>query len=272
MKAKNVLITGASSGIGRETVRYFATRGWKVAATMRNPHRAGDLMNIPGVAIYRLDVTQPNNVDQTIEKAWSDMKGIDVVVNNAGYGALGILEGATDEQIIRQIDTNLLGTLRVIRNILRLMRQRKKGTIINISSIAGRMGLPLYSLYHASKFAVEGFTESLFFELHPFNIKVRLVEPGPVKTEFNGRSKDEILPPDDDEYIAISQKATRFYNKSFKHAAQPKVVARTIYKAATSKSNRLRFPAGSQAKLFLLAYRVLPGVWFRWVIRFLINI
>ncbi len=267
-----MLITGASSGIGRETVRYFAAHGWKVAATMRNISRAGDLINIPGVAIYALDVTQPHNVEQTILKAWSDMKGIDVIVNNAGYGALGIVEGANDDQIIRQMDTNLLGTLRVIRNILPLMRKRGKGTIINISSIAGRMGLPLYTLYHASKYAVEGFTESLFYEVFPFNIKVRLVEPGPVRTEFNGRSKDEILPPDDERYIAISQKVSHFYNATFKYASQPSVVAKTIYKAATSRGHRLRYPAGVQARIFLFFYRILPGSWFRKITKMLINI
>lgn len=272
MKTRNILITGASSGIGRETVRHFAAKGWKVAATMRNPSKAGDLLNIPGVAIYQLDVTQPHNVEETISKAWLDMNGIDVVVNNAGYGTLGIVEGANDEQIIRQIDTNLLGTLRVIRNILPLMRKRGKGCIINISSIAGRMGMPLYSLYHASKYAVEGFTESLSYEVHPFNIKVRLIEPGPVRTEFNGRSRDEILPPDDERYIAISQKVSHFYNSTFRYAAQPVTVARTIYKAACSKSNRLRYVAGFQANLFLLVYRVLPGTWFRKITRLLVNI
>lgn len=272
MNTKNILITGASSGIGRETVRYFVARGWKVAATMRTPEKAGDLINIPGVAIYPLDVTQPHGAEQTILKAWTDMDGIDVVVNNAGYGALGILEGAGDEQIIRQFDTNVLGTLRIIRYILPLMRKRRKGTIINISSIAGKMGLPLYSLYHASKYAVEGLTESLFYELYPFNIKVKIIEPGPVKTEFNGRSKDEILPPDDQQYIAISQKVSHFYNKTFKYAAQPEVVAKTIYRAATSRSNKLRYPAGFQAKMFLLLYRILPGTWFRRLTRVLINI
>ncbi len=272
MKSKNILITGASSGIGRETVRYFAAHGWKVAATMRNPNKAGDLVNIPGVAIYPLDVTQPHGAEQTIIKAWEDMNGIDVVVNNAGYGALGILEGASDDQIIRQLDTNVMGTLRVIRYILPLMRKRKKGTIINISSIAGRMGLPLYSLYHASKYAVEGLSESLFYELHPFNIKIKLIEPGPVRTEFNGRSKDEILPPDDERYIAISQKVSHFYNNTFKYAAQPTVVAKTIFRAATSQTNKLRYPAGSQAKMFILLYRILPGTWFRKLTRILINI
>jgi NAD(P)-dependent dehydrogenase (short-subunit alcohol dehydrogenase family) len=272
MKSKNILITGASSGIGRETVRYFASRGWKVAATMRTPEKAGDLVNIPGVAIYPLDVTQPHRAEQTILKAWEDMNGIDVIVNNAGYGALGILEGAGDEQIIRQFDTNVLGALRIIRYILPLMRKRRKGTIINLSSIAGRMGLPLYSLYHASKYAVEGFTESLFYELHPFNIKVKLIEPGPVRTEFNGRSKDDILPPDDNRYIAISQKVSHFYNNSFKYAAQPTVVAKTIYRAATSGTDKLRYPAGFQAKLILLLYRILPGTWFRKLTRILINI
>ncbi|MFW6268319.1 MAG: SDR family oxidoreductase, partial [Marinilabiliaceae bacterium] len=218
METKNVLITGASSGIGRETVEYFAKKGWKVAATMRNVSRAGELINMTGVAVYSLDVTQPHNVIGTIHKAWNDMNGIDVVINNAGYGALGILEGANDDQIIRQMDTNLLGTMRVIRGVLPMMRKRGKGTIINISSIAGRMGLPLYSLYHASKYAVEGLTESLYYELRPFNIKVRLIEPGPVRTEFNGRSRDELLPPDDERYVAISQKVSHFYNATFKHA------------------------------------------------------
>jgi NAD(P)-dependent dehydrogenase (short-subunit alcohol dehydrogenase family) len=272
MNTKNMLITGASSGIGRETVLYFALRGWKVAATMRNVSRAGDLANIPGVAIYPLDVTQPHNTDETIARAWRDMDGIDVVINNAGYGALGILEGANDDQIIRQMDTNLLGTIRVIRNILPLMRKRGKGTIINISSIAGRIGLPLYSLYHASKYAVEGLTESLHYELHPFNIKVRLIEPGPVRTEFNGRSKDEILPPDDKRYIALSQNASHFYNTTFKYAAQPKAVAKTIYKAAISRKGKLRYPTGIHSRFFLFIHYILPGSWFRAFIKTLINI
>jgi NAD(P)-dependent dehydrogenase (short-subunit alcohol dehydrogenase family) len=272
MKTKNILVTGASSGIGRETARYFAARGWKVAATMRNTARVGDLENIPGIVVYQLDVTRPFNIEQTILKAWNDMGGIDVVVNNAGYGALGVLEGADDEQVIRQMDTNLLGTLRVIRNILPLMRERRRGTIINLSSIAGRMGLPLYSLYNASKFAVEGLTESLFYEVYPFNIKVRLIEPGTVRTEFNGRSKDNILPPDNELYIAITQKVTHFYNTIFKHAGAPKIVAQTIYKAARSKSNRLRYPAGFQAKIFLLFYRMIPRLCFRRIIKLLMNI
>ncbi len=272
MKTKNILITGASSGIGHETVRHFASRGWKVAATMRNVSRAGDLINIPGVATYVLDVTQPHNVEQTITKAWDDMGGIDVVVNNAGYGALGIVEGANDDQIIRQIDTNLLGIIRVVRSILPLMRRRGNGTIINISSIGGRMGLPLYSLYNASKYAVEGFTESLFYELNPFNIKVRLVEPGPVRSEFNGRSKDEIIPPDDERYIAISQKTSHFYNATFKHASQPSAVAKTIYKAARAKGSRLRYPAGFQAKVFLIFYKIIPTILFRKIMQLLINI
>ena len=271
-KTKNVLITGASSGIGRETVKYFAKRGWKVAATMRNVSRAGELINITGVAVYALDVTQPHNVMEIINKAWNDMGSIDVVINNAGYGALGILEGANDDQIIRQMDTNLLGTLRVIRNVLPLMRKNGKGTIINISSIAGRMGLPLYSLYHASKYAVEGLTESLYYELRPFNIKVRLVEPGPVRTEFNGRSRDELLPPDDERYVAISQKVSHFYNATFQHASQPQTVARTIYKAATARNWRLRYPSGFQAKMFLAFYAIIPGGWFRKVMRWIINI
>lgn len=272
MKNKTVLITGASSGIGKETVRFFAQRGWKVAATMRDPSRAGQIKDLPGVTIYPLDVTQPHIVEETILKAWDDLQGIDVVVNNAGYGALGVFEGANDDQIIRQIDTNFIGTLRVIKVILPLMRHRKTGTIINLSSIAGRMGLPLYSLYNASKYAIEGFTESLFYEARPFNIRVRLIEPGPVSTEFYGRSKEDIIPPDHETYIALSQKVAHFYSLTFKYASPPKVVAKTIFKAATSKKRKLRFKPGFQVRLFLLIYRMLPFSWFQKTIRLIANI
>lgn len=272
MKSKTVLITGASSGIGKATVTYFAQRGWNVAATMRDPSRAGKIKDLTSVVIYRLDVTQPNMVEETILKAWDEFKGIDVVINNAGYGALGVFEGANDDQIIRQIDTNFIGTLRVIKAILPLMRLRKKGTIINLSSVAGRMGLPLYSLYNASKYAIEGFTESLYYEVRPFNIHVRLIEPGPVSTEFYGKSKEDIIPPDHEKYIAISQKVAHFYNLTFKYASQPKVVAKTIFKAATSKKHKLRFKPGFQARIFIFIYRMLPFSWFQKTIRLIANI
>ncbi|MGQ1891462.1 SDR family oxidoreductase [Thermophagus sp. OGC60D27] len=272
MKRKTVLITGASSGIGKETVSYFAHKGWKVAATMRDTSRAGQLKDLPGVAIYRLDVTQPHIVDETIQKAWDDLDGIAVVINNAGYGTLGTFEGANDDQIIRQIDTNFLGTLRVIKALLPLMRERREGTIINLSSMAGRMGLPLYSLYNASKYAIEGFTESLYFEVRPFNIKVRLIEPGPVCTEFYGRSKEDIMPPDHEKYIAISQKVAHFYNITFKYASAPKVVAKTIFKAAVSKRRKLRYKPGFQVHVYLFIYRLLPLSWFQKIIRVITNI
>jgi NAD(P)-dependent dehydrogenase (short-subunit alcohol dehydrogenase family) len=270
--AKTVFITGASSGIGLTTVKYFTKRGWKVAASMRNPLAAHELLDIDGVKTYALDVTDPNAVTKVVQQAWNDFNGISVVINNAGYGAIGPFEAASEDDIQRQMETNFMGTIRVMKAFIPLFKQQGDGVIINISSIAGRVGMPLYSVYHASKFAIEGVTESLYYELRQFGIKVRLVEPGPIKTEFNGRSRHDLIAPENKGYTEFVSKITGFYAKLFNMAEGPDTVAKTIYKAATRQGGKIRYPSGIMAKLLMITIKLVPGSWLRIITRGIMGI
>lgn len=267
-KIKTILITGASSGIGRETVKFFSQKGWNVAATMRNPTVESELIKLPNVNLFPLDVTSNESINNAIEQIWAEYKKIDVVVNNAGYGLIGTFEGATDKQIYDQFNTNVFGLMRVTRAALPHLRLQGYGRIINISSIAGVLALPLYSLYNSSKFAIEGFTESLHYELKQFNIKVKLIEPGPIGTNFNTNSKiktnTEALP----EYQEYEECVNRFYNSNFENAEKPIVVSKKIFKAATSNCNKIRYTAGIQAKLFITLAKIIPNRLMRTITNF----
>src|SRR5688500_14549662 len=176
---KVVLITGAPSGIGKETAKLFQAKNWKVAATMRSPEKAEDLGRIADVETFRLDVTDTGSITSAVKGAIEKFGRIDAVVNNAGYGLLGPFEAASPEQIERQFETNVFGVFNVCREIIPYFRTQKRGTIVNITSLGGRVAFPFSSLYNATKFAIEGFTESLQYELEAFNIRVKLIEPGP---------------------------------------------------------------------------------------------
>lgn len=265
---KTIIITGASSGIGRETVKYFSNKGWNIAATMRNPSSETELTKLANVTLYALDVTSNESINNAIEQIWKKFKKINVVVNNAGYGLIGTFEGATDEQIQNQFNTNVFGLMRVTRAALPHLRLQGYGCIINISSIAGIIPLPLYSLYNASKFAIEGFTESLHYELKQFNIKVKLIEPGPIDTNFNSKSKIEINSDSLPEYQEYEEYINNYYNKNFKNADLPLVVSKKIYKAATTNSNKIRYTAGLKAKLFITLAKLFPNFLLRNIVDF----
>ena len=207
---KTVFITGSSSGIGKATALYFAERGWNVAATMRTPSSDHDLAKIKNIKLFRLDVTNEESIDAAFVSALAEFGQIDVVVNNAGYGAIGIFEKATTDQVKKQFDTNLFGVMNVIRLILPYFRKRRQGTIINVSSMGGLITFPIYSLYHGTKWAIEGFSEALLFELRPFNIKVKLVEPGAIKTDFYNRSQELFNKAGLEEYDEYEK--TAFFN------------------------------------------------------------
>src|SRR5215212_3491116 len=187
---KVVLITGASTGIGKETAKLFQVKNWKVAATMRSPEKADDLQRIVDIECIRLDVTESESIRTAVSQTIEQFGRIDVVVNNAGYGLVGPFEAATDEQIRRQFDTNVFGVMNVCREILPIFRDQKRGTIVNVASMGGRITFPLYSLYHATKWAIEGFSEALQYEVKQFGIKIKIIEPGPIKTDFYDRSQD----------------------------------------------------------------------------------
>lgn len=266
--ANTVLITGTSSGIGKATVRYFSQQGWNVAATMRTPAKETELNQLPNVRLFRLDVSDADSIRQAIADARAAFGGIDVVVNNAGYGAVGVFEAATPEQVQRQFETNVFGVMNVIREILPYFRERRDGTIINVTSMGGLITFPIYSIYHGTKWAVEGFAESLSFELRPFNIRIKNVEPGAIKTDFYDRSQDLLQQEGLTAYDDYVRVALANSQKAGADAPGPDVVAKTIFEAANDRSFRLRYVTGSsQTSLLLRLRRVLPLAWFHNIVR-----
>ena len=254
---KTVLITGTSSGIGKATVLEFAKMGWNVIATQRNPENEIDFKSLPNVKLYSLDVTNLESIKQTISQAQENYGKIDVVVNNAGYGVDGAFEAMSDEIIEKQFNTNVFGLMRVTREAIKHMRPNGGGTIIQISSMGGKITFPLYSIYHATKFAVEGFTESLHYELSQFNIKMKLIEPGPIVTDFYGRSRQFIKPIDTNQYDGFIKKFNDAAEKVMKDAEGPDVVAKMIFKSATDNSNQMRYAVGKPGPMLLVLRKLL---------------
>lgn len=262
---KTVLITGASSGIGRAAALHFADLGWQVAATMRDPDRADAALRRDGIRVLRINVTDPVSIRAGVQAAIDAFGAVDVLVNNAGYGLMGPFEAMTREQAARQFDTNVFGLMEVTRAILPHFRERRAGVIVNLSSVVGRLGIPLGALYNASKWAVEGFSEALRFELEPLGIRVKIIEPGPIRTDFFGRSMDIARDPDLPIYDAYADRMLAALKRSERlMGSPPEKVARIIYRAATDGSPRLRYPAGGLAGPTILLRRLLPDALFRW--------
>ncbi len=260
--AKTVLLTGASSGIGRATALLFQQKGWNVIATMRSPEKS----TLENVHCLQLDVTDPASIEAAIA-ASLELVPIDVLINNAGYALLGAFETCTPEEIKRQFDTNVFGLMNVTRSLLPHFRERKSGIIINVASIGGRMTFPLYSLYHGTKWAVEGFSESLRYELDPFNIRVKIIEPGPIKTDFYSRSAAIAKRPDLTVYDAFVDKLIPRLNQFGEKGGTPEEVAEMIYRAATDESSKLRYPVGGNAGLLLGLRKLLSDNAFSTMIR-----
>jgi len=262
---KVIFITGSSSGIGKETVRLFQTKNWKVAATMRHPEEAEDLQRIADVECFPLDVTDPDSIRAAIDETLNKFGRIDAVVNNAGYGLVGPFEAASDEQIERQFQTNLFGMMYVCREILPYFREQKRGTIVNVASLGGRVTFPLYSLYHATKWAVEGFSESLQYELRQFNIRIKIIEPGPIKTDFYDRSLDLAKKEGLTAYDHYVEKVMPNLQKAGEDAPDGRLVGEVIYNAVMDESRKLRYQANSRGILALR--RILPNPLFYWIVR-----
>lgn len=252
-----ILITGASSGIGLETAKLFQSKNWKVAATMRSPEKAEELQRIADVVTFRLDVTDVDSIKAAIAGAIEKFGRIDALVNNAGYGLLGPFEAASREQIERQFQTNLFGLFNVCREIIPYFREQKRGTIVNMASLGGRVAFPFSSLYNATKFAVEGFSESLQYELEPFKIRVKLIEPGPIKTDFYGRSQDVARKEGLSIYDHRLEPFLEFMAKSGSDAPDGSAVAQVIYDAVTDDGKKLRYPVNTKGLIGLR--RVLPA-------------
>lgn len=260
-----VLITGASSGIGLHTAKLFQTKNWKVAATMRSPEKADELKKIVDVECFRLDVTDVDSIKQAIAATLEKFGRIDAVVNNAGFAVVGPFEAATQSEIDRQMNTNVYGLMNVCREILPYFREQKRGTIVNVASMGGRTTFPLYSIYHASKWAVEGFSESLQYEVKDFGIKIKIIEPGPIKTDFYDRSMSISTKEGLTAYDNFVSRAMPNMQKAGETGPDGSVVAETIYTAVTDDSWKMRYPVNSRA--ILLARRLLPDAIFLPIVR-----
>ena len=252
---KTILITGSSTGIGRASVLKFQSEGWNVIATMRSPDKEEELTKLENVLVTRLDVQNLETIDNAISQGIKAFKKIDVVLNNAGYGLMGTFESASRESVARQFDVNVFGLFDVTRAILPHFRENKDGIFINISSIGGRMTFPLMPLYHSTKFAVEGFSESLHYELQPLGIKVKVVEPGGVATDFGTRSldyqhKEKLVEYND--FVAHTMKA---FGEAFDAdtMSTPALIADVIFTAAIDNTSQIRYRAGADAKQLLAA-------------------
>lgn len=266
---QTVLITGASTGIGRAAAERFHAAGWNVAASMRSPEKAEWIGSDDRWFAPRLDVTRPDEIQAGIKAVLDRFDRIDVLVNNAGYGLVGPFELAAPEQIERQFQTNVFGLMNVCRALLPHFRAQQNGTLINVASMGGRITFPLYSLYHATKWAVDGFSESLQYELRPFNVRVKIIEPGPIKTDFYGRSMDLPSRPDLKAYDDYVGRVMPRMDGAGRDAPGPALVADAIYRAATDGSWRLRYTPNATAILALR--RLLPDSWFQATVRRLLN-
>lgn len=264
---KTVLITGASSGIGRATALHFRQQGWNVAATMRTPAKETRLNTLPGVICPALDVTQEHTITAAVEETLARFGRIDAVVNNAGYGLIGPFETFDAAQIERQFQTNVLGLMAVTRAVLPHFRAQRAGVFVNVASFAGRSIFPLYSVYHASKWAVEGFSDSLHYELRPHGIRVKIIEPGIVKTEFWGRSTDRENATGVTAYDADRPALDLIDEAAGIIATQAEDVAALIWRACNDTSARQRYVIGLDAHLTLLARKLLSDRLYRGVMQ-----
>jgi NAD(P)-dependent dehydrogenase (short-subunit alcohol dehydrogenase family) len=262
---KTVLITGASSGFGRATAKLFHQHGWNVIAAMRIPEKEKELSGLSGVLVTRLDVTRKAEIGEAVAAGIHAFGQIDVLVNNAGYGSFGALEIASEEVIRQQFEVNFFGLVEVTKAILPGMRVRGSGVIINVSSIGGRLTFPFSTLYHATKWAVEGMTESLQYELNPLGIRLKLVEPGGYKTEFAGRSMNFYGAGGLEGYQGPLD---RFAERIAKWPMSENLneVAEAIYDAATDGTDKLRYPVGHDAVPILEARHQMDDMAFKKVI------
>lgn len=252
---KTILITGASSGLGKEAAIKFQKQGWNVVATMRNANHAHELESLENVLITTLDVTDLDSITASVEAGIQRFGKIDALLNNAGYGAYGPLESFSREKILRQFNTNVIGLLDVTKALLPHFRANKSGVIINISSIGGKMAFPLGTLYHGTKFAVEGISESLSYELAPIGVRVKIVEPGAIATEFTGRSLDFSNNESLTEYQPFIGKIMSAMETLFQHASPASLIADVVYEAATDGKDQLRYIAGDDAQAMITFHK-----------------
>jgi NAD(P)-dependent dehydrogenase (short-subunit alcohol dehydrogenase family) len=276
MQKQNVaLVTGSSSGIGYETAILLAKSGFHTYATMRNLEKSKSIAEISNseklpLEIIQLDVNDDRSVKEAIDKIVAKDNRIDVLVNNAGYGLFGSLEDLSIEEIKAQFETNFFGVIRVTQKVLPIMRKQNSGTIVNLSSVGGRVGVPVLSAYQSTKFALEGLSESLSYELEPFGIRVVIVEPGFIRTNIMNSSIMAKKAADrESPYFSLMQKVENHFKSMMDNpsTSQPQEVANVILQAITSENPQLRYTAGNDAATVMQAKKTMSDSEFGNLIR-----
>jgi NAD(P)-dependent dehydrogenase (short-subunit alcohol dehydrogenase family) len=258
------VITGSSSGIGLETALLLARSGFHTYATMRNLEKSKNITEIANteklpLQVVQLDVNDDISVKNAIDKivAAAENERIDVLVNNAGYGLFGPLEDISIEEIKAQFETNFFGVIRVTQQVLPVMRKQNSGgsTIVNVSSVGGRIGIPVLSAYQSTKFALEGLSESMSYELEPFGIRVVIIEPGFIRTNIiNSSTSAEKALDSKSPYFSLTQKVKNHFKSMMENASSPpEEVAKVILQAITSENPQLRYTVGNDAATLIQA-------------------
>jgi NAD(P)-dependent dehydrogenase (short-subunit alcohol dehydrogenase family) len=264
---KVALVTGCSSGIGFETALALAREGYHTYASMRDTKKGAKIQEIAKkeklpITVIALDVDKPESITAAIKQVTSEKKRIDVLVNNAGYGIFGCLEDLTIDELKEQFETNFFAVARLIQEVAPIMRDQKSGTIVNVSSVAGKIGFPGSPAYISSKFALEGLSECLRYELSPFGVNTIIIEPGVIKTNFFGSMRMPKNAKPDSPYKDITNKVVAGVKMMAEMGTPPKEVAEVIIKALKEKNPLPRYPVGNDAIMFLEAKKMKTDIEF----------
>ncbi|KAA2282481.1 SDR family oxidoreductase [Candidatus Nitrosocosmicus agrestis] len=258
------VVTGSSTGIGFETSLALARNGFHTYATMRNLDKSGKIMEIASnenlpLDVLRLDVTDDKSIKEAIGQVYDKNKRIDVLINNAGYALAGPLEETSTEEIKTQFETNFFGAIKTMQSVIPIMRNQKNGKIVNITSMGGRIAIPLDPIYHGTKFALEGLSECIRYELGLFNIKIILIEPGAVGSNFwnnikmANKSENSISP-----YRNVVDTVSETFSKMSENVISPSEVANVIVEAVTTDTPEFRYVVGEDAKMIMEKNKTLP--------------
>jgi NAD(P)-dependent dehydrogenase (short-subunit alcohol dehydrogenase family) len=264
--SKAVLITGCSTGIGRATAERLASRGWAVYASARKPADIADLAE-QGCKLLALDVCDEASMRNAVTEIEREHGAVGVLVNNAGYGQDGAIEEVPMDAVRRQFETNVFGLVRLTQLVLPAMRKQRWGRVVNVSSMGGRLVFPGGGIYHATKWAVEAISDALRFEVRGFGIDVSVIEPGPIKTQFEDTSigsMDAAQGNGEAPYATFNASVSERVRGTYKGpmAVDPEAVAKTIEKAVSARHPRTRYPVTAAARMLMLTRRVLPdGAW-----------
>jgi NAD(P)-dependent dehydrogenase (short-subunit alcohol dehydrogenase family) len=270
IKNKVALVTGSSSGMGFATAITMARAGIHTYASMRNLKKSKTITELASaeklpLQVVQLDVNDKKSVKEAISKIVTEKERIDVLVNNAGYGLFGSLEDVSIEEMKAQFETNFFGVIRVTQLVLPIMRKQKSGTIVNVSSVGGRIGLPILSAYQSTKFALEGLSESMSYELEPFGIKVVIIEPGAIRSNIMNSSiwAKKAQDPKSPYFSQLQKIKDHFKSMMENESSPPEEVAKVILEAITSENPQLRYTVGHDAATLIQARLNMPETQFK---------